>query len=397
MHPRRSAAEGETHPGRREGRLRGVVGVGMLTVGGVEMGPDVAVRREQADLLLVILLLVTAVVQATVMALPAPGAFDVAEAVSILFRIGAATWLLATRGRARGPRTFAVILTLDVLLFLISYALLGRTGNAGVPLALVSRVPFIFAVLPLRQIQFLTGLILVGCDAILLWQVARGNPFPAGLALLFTTVVLVTGYTVRALASSLAASARGARELAAQLEHAALHDPLTGLPNRALYADRLENAVAHTERTGRDVAVLLIDLDGFKDVNDTHGHAVGDALLTTIAARLRATVRAGDTVARFGGDEFVVIIDDVTAPTDALDVARHLRDALDRPFALEDVQIRSSASIGVAFARHRTDDLGKVLREADIAMYRAKAQGPGRIEVFDPAPSTSPRPALDGP
>ncbi|GEA87169.1 GGDEF domain-containing protein [Cellulomonas cellasea] len=361
------------------------------------MGPDVAVRREQADLLLVVLLLVTAAVQLMVMALPASAAFDAAEALSILFRVGAALWLLTTRRLDRGPRTFAVILTLDVLLFLASYALLGQAGNAGVPLALISRVPFIVAVLPLRQIQFLTGLVLLGCDGILLWQVSQGNPFPAGLALLFTTVVLVTGYTVRALTSSLAASARGARELAAQLEHAALHDPLTGLPNRALYADRLENAVAHTLRTGHDVAVLLLDLDRFKDVNDTHGHATGDALLVAVAARLRASVRAGDTVARFGGDEFLVIVDDITAPSDALDVARHLRDALIRPFGIEDLQIRSSASIGVAFARNRAHELGAVLREADVAMYRAKDQGPGRIEVFDPAPRSSPRPALDGP
>ncbi|MFS0699572.1 diguanylate cyclase [Cellulomonas sp. 179-A 4D5 NHS] len=361
------------------------------------MGPDVAVRREQADLLLIVLLLVTALVQAMVMALPAPATFDVAEAASILFRVGAAIWLLTTRGHARGPRTFGAILTLDVLMFLISFALLGRAGNAGAPLALVSRVPFIFAVLPLRQIQFLTALILIGCDGILFWQISQGNPYPIGLALLFTTVVLVTGYTVRALTSSLAASARGARELAAKLEHAALHDPLTGLPNRALYADRLENAVAHTKRTSRDVAVLLIDLDRFKDVNDTHGHPTGDALLTAVAARLRAAVRAGDTVARFGGDEFVVIVDDITATTDALDVARHLRDALARPFAIGNLQIRSSASIGVAFARHRTHELGKVLREADIAMYRAKAQGPGRLEMFDPATSALPPPALEGP
>lgn len=364
---------------------------------GVAMGPDVAVRREQADLLLVVLLLVTAVVQATVMALPAPAAFDVTEATSIVFRVGAACWLLATRGRERGPRTFAVILTVDVLLFLVSYALLGGAGNAGIPLALISRVPFVFAVLPLRQTQLLAGLILVGCDGILLWQVARGDPVPAGLALLFTTVVLVTGYTVRALTSSLAASARGARELAARLEHAALHDPLTGLPNRALYADRLEIAVAHTERTGRDVAVLLLDLDRFKDVNDTHGHATGDALLVAVAARLRAAVRAGDTVARLGGDEFVIVIDEITATSDALDVARHLRDALDRPVTIDGLQVRASASIGVAYARHRTHELGEVLREADIAMYRAKARGPGRVEVFGPAPSTSPRPALDGP
>ncbi|WP_258723468.1 GGDEF domain-containing protein [Cellulomonas sp. NS3] len=362
------------------------------------MSPDVAVRGEQADLLLVVLLLLTAFIQVLVMAMPAPGAFHAVEAVSLLSRCAAAGWLLATRGRERHPRTYAVIIGVDVLMFVVSFALIQGVANAGIPLALMSRVPFVFAVLPRRQVQVLTSLILVGCDGVLLWQAAHGNLITIGLAVLFTAVVLVTGITVRVLTSSFAASARGARELAAQLEHAALHDPLTGLANRTLYTDRLEHAVAHAHRTGRDVAVLLVDLDHFKDVNDTHGHATGDALLAAVADRLRATVRAGDTVARLGGDEFVVVLDDIADPADALATARHLRDALIGPITADGVQLRCSASIGVAFARARGHELGKVLREADVAMYRAKAQGPGHLEVFDTTPdlpTALPRRAVD--
>ena len=168
-----------------------------------------------------------------------------------------------------------------------------------------------------------------------------------------------------------------------RLRHQALHDSLTGLPNRQLFVDRLGQALARTRRTKRMVAVLFMDLDEFKVVNDSLGHGVGDLLLTVVAERLRRTLRPEDTLARFGGDEFTVLIDDVKSPEDAVRVAGRIKDELRRPFILEGRELSVAGSIGIALGEARTNDTEDLLRNADIAMYQAKNEGSGH-KVFDP-------------
>jgi diguanylate cyclase (GGDEF)-like protein len=163
--------------------------------------------------------------------------------------------------------------------------------------------------------------------------------------------------------------------------HQALHDPLTGLPNRSLFLDRLEHALARAERTGGGVAVCFIDLDEFKTVNDSLGHAAGDELLVAVAERMQRCARASDTAARLGGDEFALLLEDVEDVAAAVGVASRIADELRAPLRIQGREIRTSGSIGIASGSRRGDD---VLRNADVAMYRAKAAGKGGYEVFEP-------------
>ena len=168
-----------------------------------------------------------------------------------------------------------------------------------------------------------------------------------------------------------------------RLEQQALHDPLTGLPNRRLFSDRLAHALRGTRRREWGVAVLFMDLDDFKVVNDSLGHESGDLLLTVVAERLSRCLRSGDTLARFGGDEFVVLVEYVEDPSEAVEVARRVTDELRRPFSLEGRELYVSASAGISFGNARTTTPEDLLREADTAMYRAKEAG-GGFMVFDP-------------
>ena len=163
------------------------------------------------------------------------------------------------------------------------------------------------------------------------------------------------------------------------LAHQAAHDPLTALFNRTLLLERLERALTRHEA----VAVLLLDLDGFKTVNDSLGHHTGDDVLRGIAPRLAAAVAPGDTLARLGGDEFVVLCVGLRAPQEAIDRARRLAAAVATPFELATGHHRLSVSIGVATSHGRPDTAATLLRDADAAMYRAKAAGGGRVELFD--------------
>ncbi|MDG2429058.1 MAG: EAL domain-containing protein [Acidimicrobiales bacterium] len=170
-------------------------------------------------------------------------------------------------------------------------------------------------------------------------------------------------------------------EVAAQLEERAYHDELTGLPNRALLLDRLQDALHRAARHDRMVGVLFLDLDRFKVVNDSLGHGVGDDLLREAAQRLERTIRPGDLVARLGGDEFVVVISDMVRATDALAAAERVRTALARPVEFGTDTTVMSASVGIAIARG-VETPADLLRDADTAMYRAKEAGRDRAVMF---------------
>ena len=172
-------------------------------------------------------------------------------------------------------------------------------------------------------------------------------------------------------------------ELERQLSHQAFHDALTGLANRALLAERLRHALARCQRSGGFVAVLVLDLDGFKAVNDGLGHAVGDELLVAVAERLVAGLRPGDTAARLGGDEFVVLVEDLNALAEAGRVAERVLESLLVPFEAGGRRLDVQASIGVA-TNATAQDPDDLVRNADVAMYRAKARGKACYEVFAP-------------
>jgi diguanylate cyclase (GGDEF)-like protein/PAS domain S-box-containing protein len=174
------------------------------------------------------------------------------------------------------------------------------------------------------------------------------------------------------------------KALERQLTFQALHDPLTGLANRTLFADRVEHAVTRSGRRLGAVAVLFLDLDDFKRINDSHGHGVGDRLLVAVAARIAGVMRIGDTVARLGGDEFAVLLEDLGDPDEAQLVAQRVQEALAAPFDLEGKQAFVSASIGVALGRGTELDQTELQRNADTAMYVAKVKGKRRSEMFDP-------------
>jgi len=217
-------------------------------------------------------------------------------------------------------------------------------------------------------------------DGSLHWLSRRMTPFRRDAA---GTVVEVLG-VIRDVTDVVEAENR--------LEHSALHDPLTGLPNRALLMDRLEAALARAVQTGHEVAVLFCDLDGFKRVNDTAGHAAGDAVLVETTRRILSVLREHDTVARIGGDEFVVIVEpwqregilgQVDARSLAVTLAQRLAAELRQPIAVDGVEHVVTASIGITYAGAAAAQGDEVLRDADAAMYRAKHAGKDRFEVFE--------------
>jgi diguanylate cyclase (GGDEF)-like protein/PAS domain S-box-containing protein len=170
-----------------------------------------------------------------------------------------------------------------------------------------------------------------------------------------------------------------------EMRHRGLHDALTGLPNRTLVLDRVSHALARGRRRREQTAVLFVDIDRFKRINDTLGHQVGDQLIVEVARRLARAVRPGDTVARLGGDEFLVLCEDVDGVDDAAEVANQIAQSMIMPLTVGDHQVNLTVSTGIALGATDTDDPSTLLRDADLAMYRAKQGGRARSEVFDGA------------
>jgi len=187
-------------------------------------------------------------------------------------------------------------------------------------------------------------------------------------------------------AASLAATALDGVALLEEVRHQALHDPVTDLANSRLFEDRVTQSLSLSRRSKSGLALLFVDLDRFKCVNDNYGHKVGDELLRAVAQRLLETVRAEDTVARIGGDEFGVLLQHVAHASGAEGVAAEIVAALGEPFVVRDLTLSIGASVGVTVFPDHTDSYDTVVSRADSAMYQAKANGRGRFTTYRPAP-----------
>jgi diguanylate cyclase (GGDEF)-like protein len=228
----------------------------------------------------------------------------------------------------------------------------------------------LFIQLPRSQIALLGGAVLLG-PAILALGVQEPGARPLVLPLSAAVSLLVVAYLVRLVQGR------------AVLEHRAHHDELTGLANRTLFQDRAAVAIAHTRRVDGHSAVLFLDLDRFKNVNDSLGHAVGNLLLQAVAKRLRGATRAEDTVARLGGDEFAVFLPQLNGPDEAALVAAKILENFNEPFTLNGHRVFASPSIGIALFPTDGDDADALLENADIAMYRAKQRGRRTFCTYD--------------
>ncbi len=228
---------------------------------------------------------------------------------------------------------------------------------------------------------FLAGYML---DADAGMHVLGGQPLLRWLAVCLNFLLMDTALTAACafLLKGMEHALEEQKTNAAKLAHLAMHDALTGLANRRLLHDRIEHELAAAQRDGAEVGVLLLDLDNFKNVNDSHGHALGDTLIVSVGERLQRAVRAGDTVARIGGDEFVVLVPQVDAEAELLATVERVLQAVDGAYPLVHQSLYVSASIGVAVFPRDGGDAAALLKNADTAMYRAKEGGRNRFQFF---------------
>jgi diguanylate cyclase (GGDEF)-like protein len=237
------------------------------------------------------------------------------------------------------------------------------------PAALKAGLAAVFT-FPLRHGQGRLG-------ALDLYRETPGGLSARDMAAAQTLADVATAYLLNAQARD------DARATSDRFQHNALHDPLTGLPNRALLQERLEHAASRASRSHTTAGILFADIDHFKRVNDTHGHHAGDELLVAVAQRLSALVRPGDTLSRISGDEFVFLCEDMTSEADVAALGKRVEQAFRKPFSLSGQLIEVTASVGMAFAGHGGEISDQLLVKADTAMYQAKRKGRGVHQIID--------------
>jgi diguanylate cyclase (GGDEF)-like protein len=220
---------------------------------------------------------------------------------------------------------------------------------------------------------------------VLVFAVQRHDPFFPDLSIVCVAVVITILIATSQLLGQRALLTEQSKnnDLVDELRHQAFHDGLTGLANRALFSERLEHALARRRPLSLSHAVLMIDLDGFKSVNDSQGHQAGDALLRIVADRLQSVVRRGDTVARVGGDEFAVLLEDVSSQKDTVELVVHLLEAVHKPATIGERVLRPEASIGVALTDEEPRTADELMQYADAAMYLAKEEQSNHFRVFE--------------
>ena len=218
----------------------------------------------------------------------------------------------------------------------------------------------------------------IGADCVLVHRDGRETEIE------LSTTPILDAHGQRRGAVQIFRDAGPARRISRHLSHLAAHDALTDLPNRLLLNDRLNAAIALAQRNNRLLAVLFLDVDGFKAVNDSLGHAAGDALLRSIAARLTAAIRRSDTVSRYSGDEFVVVLPEIEQADDAAVVAKKLVRAASGPHRVDARNVTVTASVGIALYPDDGGDAETLINRADTAMYDAKRNGPGTFRLFTP-------------
>ncbi len=268
--------------------------------------------------------------------------------------------------------------------WLLSYLAWGAAALHPSMVSLTATAPDTATTFTRRRLAALTVAVLVA-PAVLAVETLLGLA-PSVWAVVFGSVVVFALVMARMNLSIVQIQAANAERAAAQAEltHQAAHDSLTGLANRAQAMRLITAALSRAQRSGAVIGLLFIDLDGFKQVNDTLGHRAGDEVLRQAAGRMKDAVRAGDVVSRLGGDEFVVLLEPLDEQASAIGVAERLVEAVGRPMLLSDRhEARIGASVGVAISQDASTDADLLLSEADLAVYRAKKAGRGRVEVFD--------------
>jgi diguanylate cyclase (GGDEF)-like protein len=233
------------------------------------------------------------------------------------------------------------------------------------------------------------GALLTSAAAI--WAAVQSvGPFAQGALLekmltlqLFNASVALFSFVLAAVKAERVQHVAERKRAAEELVHQALHDPLTGLANRTLFMDRLTQALARADRRPGSVGVMFLDLDRFKWINDSLGHGVGDQVLRCMAERLRGILRGGDTASRFGGDEFLILCEDIGSQDEAIRIADRLAQTVAKPIPMDTGEVVVTTSIGIALAKARSDTAGDLVRDADAALYRAKERGRARHELFD--------------
>jgi diguanylate cyclase (GGDEF)-like protein len=309
----------------------------------------------------------------------------------VLLAILASTAVLATINLLQGDYKYNVSNGIFLALLLGTFAL-NRLGYVAIATTIITAILVVGSLLFFSE-QNLAQTFIIACVPVFIasflivpWSgiVVAAVVILGTLILGYSSINYLSLFVLMAVTAVVYLLTRNLNIAHQENRYKAFHDDLTGLPNRALFLDRLQQALDRSSRDKVLRAVLFVDLDNFKLINDSLGHNAGDELLTVAAGRLQSCLRPADTAARLGGDEFVVLLDGITGIGDATRIAERIAEALGRPVELGDRQIIVGTSVGIALSADHESQPDVMLRNADVAMYEAKKEGRGRNKVFDP-------------